>query len=92
VATPEGSYGLVPALAKLGELLADSGGRQSFAEDAEKAARDAGVDWEVIPQPARDALTELSLNELATLNNVNQALRESGMYINFPGDVTLSFF
>jgi hypothetical protein len=68
------------AVAILDDLIRDPQSRQQFYEDPDAALRNAGADPGDVPPHVWQALTEMTLEELAAIAALGIALAEDGLF------------
>jgi hypothetical protein len=68
------------ALAKLDELIRDPQSRQQFHEDPYATLQNARVELEDVPPNVLQTLTEMTLEELGALADLDAALAEAGLF------------
>jgi hypothetical protein len=68
------------AVAVLDDLIRDPQSRQRFYEDPDATLRNAGADPDDVPPHVWQALTEMTLAELAAIAALGIALAEDGLF------------
>jgi len=77
---------VVSELAKMAEVLRESGTRNSFMEDPKGALERAGVNTAAIPSSVLDTLSGMTDEELGVVVRFNDALVNAGVVIEGPDD------
>jgi hypothetical protein len=81
VSTPVGQEAL-NELAKIANLITDSGVRRDFDNDPLNTLERQGVNVDALPGPVRDFLGELSYEELRLLAGMQTAMVSAGLYVD----------
>jgi hypothetical protein len=69
----------IAALSKLDQIIRDPQLRQQFLDDPDQTLRNAGAEPSDVPPTVWQALTEMSLAELAAIAALGAALAEDGL-------------